>query len=331
MRFSPVWFFPVRSRLALPAALMAVVLLSALSMAVGTGDIPWRRLLTDPGAGDLLLITRWPRTAALLLAGMSMALCGLIMQQLTQNRFVEPGTAGTVSSAGLGLLVMGIFWPAAPVAVKMLAATGFALAGTALFLLIVSRLPLRSSLLVPLVGIMLGAVVGAATVFLAVRFEMLQSLVGWMAGDFSAVLRGRYEVLWLSGGLMLLAYAVADRFAVAGMGRDVAVTLGLNYRATLALGLAIVAAVNGMVTVVIGTLPFLGLIVPNLVSLMRGDSVRGNIPWVCVLGGGIVLACDIVGRVVRAPYEVPVGTVLGVFGALLFLGVLLTDRAHARP
>lgn len=318
------------TRAALAAAAVAVALLAALSMAVGSGDVSWRRLFDDPAAMDLLLISRWPRTAALILGGAAMAVSGLILQHLTRNRFVEPATAGTVSSAGLGLLVAGIVWPAAPVMAKMAAATLFALAGTGLFLLMIARLPLRSSLLVPLVGIMLGAVVGAATMFLAVRFEMLQSLVGWLAGDASAILRGRYEVLWLAGALTAAAYAVADRFAVAGLGRDVAVGLGLDYRTTLFLGLAMVAAVNGVVTVVIGALPFIGLIVPNLVSIMRGDTVRANIPWIALLGGGLVLACDIVGRLLRQPYEIPVGTVLGVVGAGLFLAVLLRERDHAR-
>lgn len=317
-------------RLALPGAVLVVILLAGLSLAIGNSDIHWARLFSGHGAMDVLLISRWPRTAALILSGMSMGVCGLIMQQLTQNRFVEPGTAGTVSSASLGLLIMAIFWPAAPIVAKMGIASLFALAGTGLFLMIVRRLPLHSSLLVPLVGIMLGAVIGALTVFLAVRFEMLQTLVAWLSGDFSAILRGRYEVLWLAGILTILAYGCADQFAVAGMGRDVAVNLGLNYRTTLVLGLAIVAAVNGVVTVVIGTLPFLGLIVPNLVSLMRGDNIRSNIPWICLLGAGIVLLCDVVGRLVRQPFEIPVGTVLGVLGAVLFLMVLFSDRSHAR-
>lgn len=314
----------------LPAAITVVAVLAALSLAVGNSDVQWGRMLADPRAADIVLISRWPRTAALILCGVAMSVSGLIMQLLTQNRFVEPATAGAVPSAGLGLLLTGILWPAAPVAVKMATAGTCALAGTALFLVIISRLSLRTSLVVPLVGIMLGAVIGAVTTFVAVRFEMLQSLVVWMSGDFSVVLRGRYEVLWLVGGLTVLTYLIADRFAVAGMGRDVAVSLGLDYRVTVILGLAIVAAVCGVVTVVVGTLPFLGLIVPNLISLLWGDNIRRNIPWICLTGAGIVLACDVFGRLVRHPYEIPVGSILGVAGAALFLLVLLKDSGHAR-
>lgn len=312
------------------AAGMAVAVLAAASLMVGNLDVRWDHLLSDHNSLDVVLISRWPRTAALILAGIAMSVCGLIMQLLTQNRFVEPATAGTVPAAALGLLLMGIFAPAAPVIAKMAVASLCALLGTGLFLAIVSRIAFRSSLLVPLVGIMLGAVITAVTTFTAVRYEMLQSMYAWLSGDFSIVLRGRYELLWLAGLLTAAVYLSADRFAIAGLGRDVSHNLGLNYQATLILGLAIVALVNGIVTVIVGTLPFLGLIVPNLVSLLCGDNLRRNMPWIALTGSGIVLLCDLIGRLVRQPYELPVGSVLGVFGAAIFLAVLFLDRSHAR-
>lgn len=313
-----------------PLAVAVVAALAGASLFVGGSTIDWHALAGGGAAAlDVLLISRWPRTAALILCGASVGVCGLIMQMLTQNRFVEPATAGTTPSAGLGILLVGILWPSAPVALKMAVASLCALAGTGLFLLVLRRLTLRSSLLVPLVGIMLGAVIGAATTFIALRFEMLQSLIAWTSGDFSAVLRGRYELLWTVGALTLLAYVVADRFAVAGMGREVSINLGLNYRTTMIVGLGIVAVVTGVVTVVVGALPFLGLIVPNLVSLVRGDNIRGNIPWIALTGSGILLACDVIGRLVIHPFEIPVGPILGVVGAGAFLAVLLKGRSHA--
>jgi iron complex transport system permease protein len=121
----------------------------------------------------------------------------------------------------------------------------------------------------------------------------------------------------------VLAYVAADRFTVAGMGEDVATNLGLNHAAVLRLGLAIVAVVTAVVVVVVGAVPFLGLVVPNLVSLTIGDDVRRGLPWVAVLGAGLTLAADLLGRVVRFPYEIPVGVVMGVLGSGLFLWFLL--------
>ncbi|MGO4841655.1 iron chelate uptake ABC transporter family permease subunit, partial [Rhizobiaceae sp. 2RAB30] len=122
---------------------------------------------------------------------------------------------------------------------------------------------------------------------------------------------GRYELLWISFGLTGLAYLMADHLTVAGMGEDFTTNVGLNYRRVVRLGLVIVSMVTAVVVVTVGMIPFLGLIVPNVVSMILGDNLRKSLPWVAVLGAGFVLACDITGRLVLHPYEVPIGTVAG--------------------
>lgn len=319
-RLSAAWLF----------AFLILLVLVLLSLATGSHSMSLATIFSDPQAAQVMFISRIPRTSALLLAGMAMSVAGLLMQMLTQNRYVEPATAGSVQSAALGMLVITLVAPAAPVIIKMSVASVFALLGTALFLLILRRLSLKTSLIVPLVGIMLGTVISSMTTFIAVRFDLLQSLSAWNSGDFSSVLQGRYELLWLVGGLTLLAYIMADRFAVAGMGPDMAANLGLNYRKVLLAGMTIVALISGVVVTVIGALPFLGLIVPNLVSLMLGDNVRRNIPWIAILGGGIVMLCDIVGRLLVHPFEIPAGTILGVIGAAVFIAVILKEQMYAK-
>jgi iron complex transport system permease protein len=310
-------------------AATAVIALALISLLIGASDLSLAALLSpEEGqqATQVLLISRIPRTLSLILAGMAMAVSGTIMQMLTQNRFVEPSTAGTVESASLGLLIVTLFAPEAPVIVKMLAAAGCALAGTTLFLRILGLVPLRSVLTVPLVGIMLGGIISAITTFFAYRFDLLQSLNAWMTGDFSGVLRGRYELLWIAFVLTILAYFAADRLTLAGMGRDFTTNLGLRYRSVVSFGLIIVSMVTAAIVVTVGMLPFLGLIVPNVVSMMVGDNMRRSLPWVAVLGAGLVLACDILGRVVYYPYEVPIGTIMGIVGSALFLFLLLKGR-----
>lgn len=310
----------------LAAAVAVVAVLAVISLLIGVSDVSLGTLFgagrTDRAA-EVLLISRIPRTLAIILAGMSMAVSGMIMQMLTRNRFVEPSTAGTVESASLGILLVILFAPETPVIGKMLVASVTALAGTALFLRILRAIPLRSVLVVPLVGLMLGGVVSAITTFIAYRFDLLQSLNSWTTGDFSGVLRGRYELLWLAFFLTVIAYFAADRFTVAGLGEDFTTNLGLNYRRVVTLGLVIVSMVSASVVVTVGMIPFLGLIVPNVVSMFIGDNMRRAVPWVAVLGAGLVLTCDIVGRLVRFPYEIPIGTMMGVVGSILFLYLLL--------
>jgi iron complex transport system permease protein len=311
---------------------LAVVVLAVASLFIGVSDVSPTALLSDSDdgtAGRILLISRVPRTLAVLLTGAALGVAGLIMQLMARNKFVEPSTVGTVESAMLGILVVTVLSPGAPLLAKMGVAAAFAIAGTALFLAVLRRVPLRNTLIVPLVGIMLGGIIGAVTTFFAYRFDLLQSLTSWMVGDFSGVIAGRYEFLWLVGALTLIGYLAADRFTVAGMGRNFTTNLGLNYRSVMSLGLVIVSLISAVVVVTVGAVPFLGLLVPNLVSLLIGDNVRRSVPWVALLGAGLVLLCDILGRVIRFPYEIPVGTVLSVVGAVGFLYLLLRSRRRA--
>nr|WP_024966442.1 ABC transporter permease [Pantoea sp. IMH] len=308
--------------------LAALLGLMIWSLFVGAGQMTLRGVWIDADMRDIFLISRVPRTLALLLAGSAMSVAGLIMQMLTQNRFVEPSIAGTTQSASLGLLLVMIFNPAASVLLKMGVATLFAMGGTALFMLLLQRMRIKSPLMVPLTGIMLGAIISSVTTFLAMEFDLLQSLGGWESGDFSGVLQGRYELLWIVGALTLVAMLIADRFTVAGMGKDFSVNIGLNYQYILLAGLAIVSVIGGVVVVVIGALPFLGLIVPNIVSLAMGDNLRRTIPWVALCGGGLVVFCDIIGRLIVYPFEIPASVILGVIGAIVFLYLLLRTQRH---
>lgn len=321
MTSSPV---RLRARIALPLALAGVAALVVLSLFVGAYD-----LAADDFGGEMFFISRVPRTVALVLAGCAMAVSGLIMQLLTQNRFVEPSTTGTTEWAALGLLVTVLLVPAAPLWVRMVAASIAAFVGTMVFIGILQRISLRSSLVVPLIGIMLGAVVSAFTTYLAVSTNSLQMLGTWFMGSFTSIVRGRYEVLWIVALVVLLVFLYADRITVAGLGRDISTSVGLDHTRVLLIGTGLVAVATGVTTVVVGFLPFLGLVVPNLVSMWRGDNAHTNLPWVCLGGVAIVVVCDIVGRIIRMPFEVPVSMILGVVGAAVFITLLLRMRARA--
>jgi iron complex transport system permease protein len=322
----------IHPRASLLPALVVILLLSGVSLFVGVSDVTLAGLWSQGLGGhtaQILLASRVPRTLALILAGAGMAVAGLLMQMLVRNKFVEPSTVGTIESASFGMLLMVMFVPDLPVLAKMVVASVFALLGTALFLRILRAVPLRSVLMVPLIGILLSGVIGATTTFFAYRYNLLQSLNAWTTGDFSIVLRGRYELLWVSGIMVVVAYIAADRFTVAGLGKEFATNLGINHRRIMALGLVIVSLVSAAVLVSVGMIPFLGLIIPNIVSLIAGDNVRHSLPLVAVLGAGMVLFCDLVGRVLIQPYEIPIGATMGVIGSACFLWLLLRGRSRA--
>ena len=275
---------------------------------------------------DMFSITRVPRTIALVLAGAAMAMCGLVMQMLTQNRFVSPTTTGTTEWAGLGLLFVMVVFPGATVMGRMIGAVVFSFVGAMVFFFFLQRVSLRSSLIVPIVGIMLGAVVSAVSTFVALQTDMLQQLGVWFAGSFTSVYKGQYEVLWVVLLVVVGVFLLADRLTLAGLGEDFATSVGMNYRRIVLVGTVMVAIAVGVVTVVVGNLPFLGLIVPNIVSMIRGDDLRSNLPWVCLVGIATVAACDLLARTLISPFEIPVSVVLGIVGAVVFVVLFVRNR-----
>lgn len=308
---------------ALLAGVAVVAALLALSLAVGQYDIRG-----GADGTEMFWTTRVPRTIALVLSGTAMAMSGMVMQLLTQNRFVEPTTTGTTEWAGLGLMAALYFIPDSSLTVRMLVAVAFAFVGTLVFFAFLRRVALKSSLVVPIIGVMLGAVVSSVSTFFAMQTDLLQSLGVWFAGSYTSIIRGQYEVLWIVAVVVVVVFIFADRLTVAGLGKDVATNVGLNYERVVLLGVALVAVASGVVTVVVGMLPFIGLIVPNLVSMFRGDDLRSNLPWVCLVGIAVVTVCDILGRTIIAPFEIPVSVILGIVGAAVFV-ILIVRQVKA--
>ena len=302
-------------------ALIIVFILGIISLFTGAYDI-----MGQEDGMDMLFITRIPRTVSLMLTGAAMSMSGLVMQLITQNRLVEPTTTGTIEWAGLGLLFVYLIFPAPTMVQRMTGAILFSFVGTMVFFLFLRKIRLRSSLVVPIIGLMLGAVISAISTFIGLVFQMTQNIESWFVGSFASVQIGRYEYLWLIVLVTIVIFIYADRLTLAGLGEDVATSLGVNYNRIVLIGTALISFAVGIVAAVIGNLPFLGLIVPNIVSMYRGDDLRGNLPWVCLIGMGTITASDIISRTIIKPFELPVSVILGTVGAVVFIIILLKQR-----
>lgn len=308
---------------------IAFILLSIASIFVGVEDLSPLDLfnLTD-SKSQILFVSRIPRLISIIIAGASLSIAGLIMQQLSRNKFVSPTTAGTMDSASLGILAAILLFPSATILHRAGVAFLFALAGTYIFIKILEKIKFKDAIFIPLVGLMFGGIIGSITTFFAYKHDLIQTVNTWMHGDFSVILRGRYELLYISIPLLILAYFFADRFTVAGMGEEFSTNLGLNHKQVVNVGLAIVAMVSCLVVLTVGMLPFLGLIIPNIVSLYRGDHLRSSLLHTAVLGAAFVLLCDVAGRLIIYPYEISVGLMVGVIGSGIFLYLIMRRRAH---
>ncbi|EAL2283636.1 ABC transporter permease [Campylobacter coli] len=278
---------------------------------------------------EIILLTRIPRLIAILLTGMSLSICGLIMQQLTQNKFVSPTTAGTMDCAKFGILISLIFFTGASFFTQALIASIFALLGSFIFIQILRKIKLKDVIFVPLIGLMFGGIISAITTFFAYALNYIQNIQGWLQGSMANVMQGNYELLYISLPLFILAYFLAHKITIAGMGEDLALNLGVSYNTILFLGLIIVSIITSVVIVSIGVIPFLGLIIPNLVAIYRGDNLKKNLIYIALCGALFLLICDIISRLVIFPFEMPLSITTGVLGSLIFIFLLLKRKTYA--
>ena len=310
--------------------IIMLIILSLVSIFLGAKNINIVDVLQgNSDALHLMAVSRFPRLISILVAGSAMSICGLIMQQISQNKFVSPTTGATIDSAQLGIVIAMVLIPGATVMQKAIIAFVFSLAGTLMFMIFLRNLKVKNIVFVPLVGIMFGNIIGSITTYIGYEFDIMQNVGSWMQGNFSMILKGNYELLYLSIPLMVLAFVYAHKFTVAGMGEDFATNLGLDYKKIVNLGLIIVSIVTVCVVITAGQIPYIGLIIPNIVSLYKGDNVHENIWDIALFGAIFVLICDIVARIMIYPYELSVGLTVGVIGSAIFLYLILRRKSYA--
>ena len=303
-----------------------VVVLSLVSVFVGAYDVTLSGVLSGETHQLMLMLnSRMPRLMAILCTGVGMSVAGLLMQNLCRNKFVSPTTGATISSAQLGIIIALVFMPSANLATRTIFAFIFAILGTWVFVAFVQRMPLKEIIMVPLIGIMFNSVIGGIVSYIAYENDLAQILSNMLVGDFSLVLAGRYEVVFLILPLIVIAFIFANHFNIVGMGENFAKNLGVNYNLVMFGGLTIAAVITASVVVTVGTISYIGLIVPNIVSMFKGDKMRGSIFEVGLFGMAFVLICDLIGRVVTRPYEMPIELISGVVGSIVFIGIMFKN------
>ena len=306
---------------------LILCVLAILSLQTGVQDFSLSGFIAGEGADRFIgFISRMPRTLAIILTGAGLAISGIIMHTLTNNNFVSPTTAGTLAWCRFGVMLAILLTAGAPPWLRLGVAFAASLAGTFCFIALLQNIRFTNVFMVPLAGIMLGNVVNAVTIFIAYRYDIIQNMLSWLQGNFALVVRGNYELLYLGLPCLVLAWYYANRFTIAGMGESMAISLGENPRRTILLGLAIVALLTSLIVVTVGSIPFVGLVIPNIISMIRGDNLRGTLPETALSGAVFLLACDLAGRIVIYPYEVNISVVSGIAGSLLFLVILFRRK-----
>lgn len=307
----------------------ACLLLCLLSLSIGVGSFSWSDWLSGNQASQLLLLeSRIPRTISLVLAGAGISLSGLLMQLLTQNSFAAPSTIGTTDAAKLGIL-LSLFLPAPTITQKIILALGTSLFFSIFFLKILRKLFSSSPWLLPLVGMVYGGLLSAGGQFLAYQFELVQSLSSWSLGSFAMVQTQQYE--WLFGSLLLVLASsrLATAINIMGLGADTSQSLGVPQKKLEFLILLLISLTTSLTMVTVGSLPFVGVLVPNLVRRYYGDSLEKSQTITALAGACLLLVADILARTIIAPYEVAISLILGIAGSLVFLILIWRSYRHA--
>ena len=319
----------------LPLAALTLLLSVLLSLALGASDIPLaeaaRLLLHPDDSTDSLVIhtLRLPRTLVAALAGAALAVSGLLLQGVTRNPLADPGILGVEAGGALAILIMVVFFPAAPAALFVPAAfLGGVLAALAAY--VAARTASVTPLRLALAGVAVASLTGAATRAVQLLFEeraqgALFALSGSLAGR-------TWEQLaqiapWLGGGL-LLSLLAAPRVNVLTLGEDVARSLGARTERdrVIVTGLGVLLAAGSVS--VSGPIGFVGLIVPHAARALIGPDHRLSLPLAALLGAGFLTLADTAARLIDRPAETPVGILVAAVGAPVF--VLIARRVGRR-
>ncbi len=308
--------------------LVPAVMLLALLMGSAPMDLPTLLggLLGRPGYETQSLILyqlRLPRALGALLAGSGLALSGLLLQKATSNGLAGPNIIGVNAGAGLGVALTLFLAPAAFYVLPVAAFIG-AFLTTLLIVGVANRLH-RSSTAVVLAGVAISALLNAVISFISLlEPDLLDSYNHFSIGGVSGV---QLRELLLPGLLILLCAVVARWLArplnSLSLGDPVAASLGVRVKATRTLCLILASASAAAAVSVAGLLGFVGLIVPHMARRIAPGAFRTQVALCLLLGGILVVAADLLGRVLLAPTELPVGILTALLGVPFFFYLLV--------
>lgn len=269
---------------------------------------------------------RFPRVVGSALAGISLAVSGVILQTVTNNALCSANVLGINSGAGLGVMLAICFVPSA---VAIYPASAFAGAFAVTLLVIgLSGKAGASRLAIVLAGIAVSSICSAVISFLSLRYpEQLTSYTAFTTGSFSGIQWESLEFPALIIAVCLIGtFIITPQLELLCLGDTMAMSLGVKVKQTRIISLIIVSALVASVVAYAGILSFVGLMIPHIARKFVGSSLRKLIPLSAVMGFILVETADIAGRVFFAPTELPAGIITALAGSPFFLYLLVKRR-----
>lgn len=298
------------------------------SLTLGSVDISFstivHTLLGNVQTTDEMVIwnIRFPRNIVGALVGANLAVSGAILQAVMKNPLADPGTVGVSSGAGLAGVIMLIFMPEASILLTPVAFVGAMLSAAAVYALAWKNgiRPTRIILAGVAVSAFLGSGISALLVFYS---DKVQGALLWMVGGLSARSWPQVETLFPYTILgLVLALAGCKALTILSLGDETARGLGVPVERVRFSMTAVAALLAAGAVSVAGLIGFVGLVVPHIVRLIIGTDYKYVIPGSAILGAGVLVFCDTLGRVAFSPIEIPAGIIMAFLGAPFFLYLL---------
>lgn len=316
------------------AALLLVFLLSFAasvlfgSTGAGVFDAVSAAMKGDTGnaAYRIIRYIRLPRSCAAMLAGSALAVSGVIIQAVLNNAMAAPNIIGVNAGAGLAAVLLIALEPAAVSALPAAAFLGAVAA--CLFIYAIAAKTGASRMTITLVGVTVSSILTAGINTVKTIFpDTIYNANTFLVGGISGVVFSRLTpACWLIGAGILAACLLAKDIDVLSLGEETAESLGMGVKWMRFALLALASLLAGSAVSFAGLLGFVGLLVPHIARRLVGESHVWLIPFSAVGGAALVLLCDLVGRVLFSPYEVPVGIILSFIGGPFFLALILVQR-----
>ena len=308
------------------AGIFAVAMLLLIDILIGMSQIGIKEIIDSiinysGSKQDLIIRTvRLPRVLLCILIGASMAISGLIMQNLTRNPLASPQILGINSGATLSVVVIMVFFPLLGYKAKILGA--FLGAGViGLFVHVIGTVKNLSPLKITLVGISIQLFLSSITKSIMLFNESKTSdLVFWMIGGVhhAQFIHIMAILPWFILSI-ILTILISNSMDTLKMGDSVAISLGENVKLTKTVATIVVILLSSSSVAIAGPISFIGLITPHIISKLGGRNFRQNFILCGIYGANLLLLSDIISKILKYPYESPVGTVTSFIGAVFYI------------
>lgn len=319
---------PITASLILIGGVAALVLAIAASVSFGAADIDfatvWEavfRFNPDLTSHQIIQELRLPRVLGAVMVGACFAVAGAMMQGMTRNPLADSGLLGLNAGASFVLALCFAFFPGLPYLYLILYSFLGAALGAGLVYGIGS---LAKGGLTPLRLVLAGAAVSALLVALsegiAIYFRIGQDLAFWYAGGVAGTKWLHLKIMapWIVAAI-IGAMIISRSITILSLGDEVAASLGQRNTVVKLVGTVIVLVLAGAAVSVVGSVGFVGLIIPHLTRHLVGVDYRWIIPCSVVLGSLLMVLADLAARMVNPPYETPVGALIALIGVPFFL------------